>query len=167
MLKKIKDSSDFIKNHISECPKIAIILGTGLSNFTKQIDIIETIPYSEIPNFKKSTVAGHEGRLIYGTVEGIPILAMQGRFHYYEGYSMAEVTFPIRVMKELGIKSLLVSNAAGGLNPQYTPGDIMVITDHINLFPEHPLRGNNIDELGPRFPDMSNAYDKAFVKIAE
>ncbi len=160
MLEKIKATANFIKERIKANPETGIILGTGLGGLVKEIEIIDSIPYSEIPNFPVSTVDGHAGRLIYGKLGEKEVLAMQGRFHFYEGYSMTEVTFPVRVMKFVGVKTLFVSNATGGLNPDFKVGDIMVINDHINFFPEHPLRGNNIEELGPRFPDMSKCYDK-------
>jgi len=130
-----------------------------LGGLTREIKVRDEISYGEIPNFPLSTVEGHAGRLISGTMGNKEILAMQGRFHYYEGYNMKEVTFPIRVMRQLGIKTLIVSNASGGLNPEYEVGDIMIISDHINFFPEHPLRGPNLEEMGPRFPDMSRVYD--------
>jgi len=160
MLEKIKATANFIKERINASPEIGIILGTGLGGLVNEIEIVDSIPYNEIPNFPVSTVQGHAGRLIYGKLGDKYVLAMQGRFHYYEGYSMQEVTFPVRVLKYVGIKNLFVSNASGGLNPEYRVGDIMVITDHINFFPEHPLRGKNVEELGPRFPDMSKCYDK-------
>lgn len=140
-------------------PKVAIVLGTGLGELATQITDRQEIPYQEIPNFPVSTVEGHSGKLIIGKLGRTKVFAMQGRFHYYEGYSMKEVTFPIRVMKELGVETLLLSNAAGGMNPDFEIGELMIIRDHINLFPEHPLRGKNFDELGVRFPDMSKAYD--------
>ena len=146
-------------------PTTAIVLGTGLGQLASEITDKTEIPYSEIPNFPVSTVEGHSGKLIFGKLGGVDILAMQGRFHYYEGYSMKEVTFPIRVMYELGIKTLFVSNAAGGMNPQFRIGDLMIITDHINLFPEHPLRGKNFP-TGPRFPDMHETYSKELIKEA-
>lgn len=160
MLEKIKATANFITERIKSKPEIGIILGTGLGGLVNEIEIIDSIPFQEIPNFPVSTVEGHAGRLIYGKLGEKEVLAMQGRFHFYEGYSMPEVTFPVRVLKFAGIKNLFVSNASGGLNPEYKVGDIMVINDHINFFPEHPLRGKNIDELGPRFPDMSKCYDK-------
>ncbi len=147
-------------------PKTAIILGTGLGSLAGEITDKYEIPYQEIPNFPVSTVEGHSGKLLFGKLGSKDILAMQGRFHYYEGYSMKEVTFPIRVMRELGITTLFVSNAAGGTNPRFSIGDLMIITDHINFFPEHPLRGKNIP-YGPRFPDMSEAYDKELVTKAK
>lgn len=167
LLKEIKASGDFLRGRTTLRPTIAIVLGTGLGSFAERIVKVDTISYSEIPGFKTSTVQGHSGKLIFGYVAGVPVMAMQGRLHYYEGYTMQEITFPVRVMKEFGIKTLMVSNAAGGLNPEYVPGDIMIIKDHINLFPEHPLHGPNLEELGTRFPDMSNAYDKELVKKAE
>lgn len=160
MLEKIKATANFITERIKNSPETGIILGTGLGGLVNEIEIIDSIPFEEIPNFPVSTVEGHAGRLIYGKLGNKEVLAMQGRFHFYEGYSMQEVTFPVRVLKFTGVKNLFVSNASGGLNPDYKVGDIMVITDHINFFPEHPLRGKNIDELGPRFPDMSKCYDK-------
>ena len=142
------------------------MLGTGLGQLASEITDTYEFPYSEIPNFPVSTVEGHSGKLIFGKLGGKDIVAMQGRFHYYEGYSMKEVTFPVRVMYELGIKTLFVSNAAGGMNPEFHIGDIMVITDHINLFPEHPLRGKNFP-TGPRFPDMHQAYDPQLIALAD
>ena len=146
-------------------PETAIILGTGLGSLVHEITDKYEINYKDIPNFPLSTVEGHSGKLIFGKLGGKDILAMQGRFHFYEGYSMQQVTFPVRVMRELGIKTLFVSNAAGGMNPDFKIGDLMIITDHINLFPEHPLRGKNID-YGPRFPDMSEAYSKELIAKA-
>ncbi|MDD2226136.1 MAG: purine-nucleoside phosphorylase [Dysgonamonadaceae bacterium] len=160
MLENIRQTSNYLKSKIEEIPNTAIILGTGLGELVHEIDNKQIIPYTEIPNFPVSTVEGHSGNLIVGTLGGKKVLAMQGRFHYYEGYSMQQVTFPIRIFQALGIQYLFVSNAAGGMNPTFDIGDIMLIEDHINLFPEHPLRGKNYDELGPRFPDMSEAYDK-------
>jgi purine-nucleoside phosphorylase len=162
MLENIRQTSNYLKSKIEEIPNTAIILGTGLGELVHEIDNKQIIPYTEIPNFPVSTVEGHSGNLIVGTLGGKKILAMQGRFHYYEGYSMQQVTFPIRIFQALGIQYLFVSNAAGGMNPTFDIGDIMLIEDHINLFPEHPLRGKNYDELGPRFPDMSEAYDKNY-----
>ena len=141
------------------------MLGTGLGQLASEITDKFEIPYSEIPNFPVSTVEGHSGKLIFGKLGGVDVMAMQGRFHYYEGYSMKEVTFPTRVMYELGIKTLFVSNAAGGMNPAFKIGDVMIITDHINFFPEHPLRGKNFP-TGPRFPDMHETYDISLIKLA-
>ena len=143
-------------------PKTAIILGTGLGSLVNEITEKYEIKYEDVPNFPISTVEGHSGKLIFGKLGNKDIMAMQGRFHYYEGYSMKEVTFPVRVMRELGIKTLFVSNAAGGMNPNFEIGDLMIITDHINHFPEHPLRGKNIDD-GPRFPDMSEPYNRRLI----
>ncbi|PTN08357.1 purine-nucleoside phosphorylase [Mangrovibacterium marinum] len=160
MLKTIEATADYISKIIGDQPEIGIILGSGLGGLAKEIEIEKEIPYGQIPNFPVSTVDGHNGHLISGKLGGKKVLAMQGRFHFYEGYNMKEVTFPVRVMKKLGIEYLFVSNATGGLNPDFKIGDLMIINDHINMFPEHPLRGPNIDELGPRFPDMSQAYCK-------
>ena len=166
-LDRIQETAAWIKNRVGgEMPKTAIILGTGLGELVTHIDIKESISYKEIPNFPISTVEGHSGRLIFGNLGSKYIMAMQGRFHYYEGYSMKEVTFPVRVMKELGVKTLFVSNAAGGMNPDFKVGDLMIITDHINVFPEHPLHGKNIDELGPRFPAMVDAYSPRLIQMA-
>ena len=166
MLEKINLTANYIKATISNLPNIAIILGTGLGALVNHIEEAEYIPYSDIPNFPLSTVEGHSGNLIFGYLGGKRIMAMQGRFHYYEGYDMKEVTFPIRVMKALGVKTLFVSNAAGGMNKEFRVGDIMIINDHINLFPENPLRGKNYNELGPRFPAMTEAYSHKFIKLA-
>ena len=160
MLEKIKATASYIEKRIKTRPETGIILGTGLGGLVKEIDIIDSIPYAEIPNFPVSTVEGHAGRLIFGRLGNKEVLAMQGRFHHYEGYSMKEVTFPVRVLKYAGVKQLFVSNASGGLNPEWHVGDIVIITDHINFFPEHPLHGKNEKELGPRFPDMSKVYDE-------
>lgn len=166
MLEKIQETAAFVKSKIDRIPAFAIILGTGLGELVHEISDKKEIPYESIPNFPVSTVEGHSGKLIYGNLGGKPILAMQGRFHYYEGYSMKEVTFPVRVFQMLGIKYLFVSNAAGGMNGSFDIGDIMLIDDHINTFPEHPLHGKNHNELGTRFPDMSNAYDKDLRRLA-
>ncbi|WP_053826868.1 purine-nucleoside phosphorylase [Lascolabacillus massiliensis] len=166
MLETIKQTADYLKGKIGEIPNTAIILGTGLGELVNEIEEKNEIPYTEIPNFPVSTVEGHSGKLIIGTLGGKKVLAMQGRFHYYEGYNMQEVTFPIRVFQALGIEYLFVSNAAGGMNSSFDVGDIMLIEDHINFFPEHPLRGKNFEELGTRFPDMSAAYDKELRQMA-
>jgi len=159
MLEKIKATATFISETVKKTIDAGIILGSGLGGLVNEIEIELTIPYSEIPDFPVSTVEGHSGKLIFGKLGGKNVLAMQGRFHYYEGYSMKEVTFPVRVMKMMGINTLFVSNASGGLNPDYRVGDVIIISDHINMFPEHPLRGKNMSELGTRFPDMSKVYD--------
>ncbi len=167
MLDKIKRTADFIRNRVSDIPQTAIILGTGLGDLVDHITNKQFIPYTEIPDFPVSTVEGHSGNLIFGTLGGKRVIAMQGRFHYYEGYDMKQVTFPVRVMQALGVKTLFVSNAAGGMNKEFRVGDVMVITDHINLFPENPLRGKNYEELGPRFPAMTEAYSKELIALAD
>ena len=166
MLQRIQETADFLKSKITSAPQTAIILGTGLGSLVNEITDKYEIEYKDIPNFPLSTVEGHSGKLIFGKLGEKEIMAMQGRFHFYEGYSMKEVTFPVRVMRELGIKTLFVSNAAGGMNPNFVIGDLMIINDHINLFPEHPLRGKNIP-YGDRFPDMSAAYDKELIAKAK
>ena len=165
MLEKIQETATYLKGKINTHPETAIILGTGLGSLVHEITDKYEIDYKDIPHFPLSTVEGHSGKLIFGKLGDKDIMAMQGRFHYYEGYSMKEVTFPVRVMHALGIKTLFVSNAAGGMNPDFEIGDLMVITDHINFFPEHPLRGKNIP-YGPRFPDMSEAYNKELINKA-
>jgi purine-nucleoside phosphorylase len=167
MLNNITRTADFIKSRIGDFePEVGIILGTGLGGLVKEIEVIKQLPYSNIPNFPISTLEFHSGRLIFGTLAGKRVVAMQGRLHYYEGYDMQQITFPVRVMKMLGVKTLLVSNASGALNPAFKKGDLMVIDDHINLQPTNPLVGSNDDELGPRFPDMSEPYDKALTEKA-
>jgi purine-nucleoside phosphorylase len=166
MLKKIKETTAFIQKNISIKPEIGIILGTGLGGLVNEIEIKHEMPYEAIPNFPISTVDGHSGKLIFGMLGGKKVVAMQGRFHYYEGYTMEELTFPVRVMRFLGIERLFVSNASGGVHPDFEIGDLMIITDHINLLPDNPLMGRNYTELGPRFPDMSEAYDKAMIQKA-
>jgi len=155
---QIKEAVDFLKLKTSFKPKFGIILGTGLNALVNDIDVVYEVAYHEIPHFPLATVEFHTGKLIFGNLEGTAVVVMQGRFHYYEGYSMAEVTLPVRVMKLLGVENLFVSNAAGALNPSYHTSDVMLIEDHINLHYENPLTGKNIDELGPRFPDMSEPY---------
>ena len=166
MLERIQETADFLKSKMHTHPETAIILGTGLGSLVNEITDKYEIGYETIPNFPVSTVEGHSGKLIFGKLGNKDIMAMQGRFHFYEGYSMKEVTFPIRVMRELGINTLFVSNAADGMNPSFEIGDLMIITDHINFFPEHPLHGKNIS-YGPRFPDMSEAYNKALIRKAD
>ncbi len=166
MLKKIRETIEYLETRIAVKPEIGIILGTGLGGLVKEIDITHTIPYEFIPNFPVSTVDGHHGQLIFGTMSGRNIVAMQGRFHYYEGYTMQELTFPIRVMRFLGVELLILSNASGGLNPGFEVGDIMVIDDHINLMKDNPLIGQNETEVGTRFPDMSQAYDPELIAKA-
>jgi len=167
MLKKIRETADFIKNHIQDTPDYAIILGSGLGKLQDEVEALHVLEYQEIPNFPQTTVVGHGGKLIYGILEGKKVLMMSGRFHYYEGHSMETVTFPIRVFKLLGIQNLILSNACGGVNPDYSVADIVILKDHINMMPEHPLRGKNIDELGPRFVDMSEPYNKKMISVAE
>jgi purine-nucleoside phosphorylase len=166
-LDKIKETAAFIKEQVGEMPNTAVILGTGLGDLVNHIEISKELDYHNIPNFPVSTVEGHSGKLIFGNLGGKYIMAMQGRFHYYEGYDMKEVTFPVRVMRQLGVETLFVSNAAGGMNKEFKVGDVMVITDHINLFPENPLRGKNYEELGPRFPAMTEAYNLGLIKMAD
>lgn len=166
MLQKIQETAAFLKARMTTAPETAIILGTGLGSLVNEITDKYEIKYEDIPNFPLSTVEGHSGKLIFGKLGDKEIMAMQGRFHYYEGYSMKEVTFPVRVMRELGIKTLFVSNAAGGMSPDFIIGDLMIINDHINMFPEHPLRGKNIP-YGDRFPDMSRAYCSELIAMAK
>jgi purine-nucleoside phosphorylase len=160
---QIQESADYIRQFAVQAPETGIILGSGLGNLINDISDRKEIPYGDIPHFPVSTVEGHHGKLILGTIMGRPVVVMAGRFHYYEGFSMQQVTFPVRVMKALGVGTLLVSNAAGGMNAAFAVGDLMIITDHINLQPEHPLRGPNNNALGPRFPDMSEPYAKSLV----
>lgn len=166
MLEQLKQTVSWIEERVDTIPEIGVILGTGLGDLARAITEKKEFPYDTIPHFPVSTVEGHQGKLIFGRLGGKPVMAMQGRFHYYEGYTMREVTFPIRVMQLLGFKYLFVSNAAGGMNRSFEVGDIMLIEDHINLFPEHPLRGKNYVELGPRFPDMSEAYNPQLCTMA-
>nr|MBP7472277.1 purine-nucleoside phosphorylase [Prevotella sp.] len=166
MYEKIKETSAWLKDKMTTAPKTAIILGTGLGQLATEITDSYEFSYKDIPNFPVSTVEGHAGKLIFGKLGGKDIMAMEGRFHYYEGYSMKEVTFPVRVMYELGITTLFVSNASGGMNPEFKIGDLMIITDHINFFPESPLRGKNVP-TGPRFPDMHEPYDKKLISLAD
>lgn len=171
MLEKFKEAADYIQEKTALKPSVGIILGTGLGGLVSEIEIVKEIPYTEIPHFPISTVKGHSGKLIFGKLGGKSVVAMQGRFHYYEGYSLQEVTFPVRVMKFLGIERLFVSNASGGVNENFEIGEIMILNDHIDLFPGNPLIGKNYEELGPRFPDMSEPYSHEMIeqalKIAE
>ena len=167
-MQRIREATEYIQRHTEGFrPMYGIILGTGLGQLAEEIDVQYALEYEDIPHFPVSTVESHKGRLLLGHLEGKPVVAMQGRFHYYEGYSLKEVTFPVRVMKMLGIQRLFVSNAAGGLNPKMEVGDVMIIRDHINLLPDNPLRGPNLDELGPRFPDMSQPYDPVAIQMAQ
>lgn len=165
LLQKINETCTYLKGQIQQEYKHGVILGSGLGNLTKDIKVHVQIPYGQIPNFPVSTVEGHSGSLIFGELGGKNVIAMSGRFHYYEGYSMQQVVFPIRVMKYMGVDTLLISNASGGMNPDFEVGDLMILTDHIYLQPEHPLRGKNNNELGPRFPNMNGAYDPELVRI--
>ncbi|MBC7884075.1 MAG: purine-nucleoside phosphorylase [Saprospiraceae bacterium] len=160
LYERIHQSKAFIEERLSVKAKTAVVLGTGLGEFAHSLTDTIEIPYSDIPHFPVSTVESHQSKLIFGFKSGVPLIIMAGRFHYYEGYTSAQITFPIRVLKALGVEKLLLTNAAGGINPHFREGDIVLVTDHINLLPDHPLRGPNDDRLGPRFPDMMHAYDK-------
>lgn len=164
--RELAETTDFIKSNISVNPEIGLILGSGLGMLADEITDKTVIPYEKIPHFPKSTVEGHAGQLVIGNLEGQKVIAMQGRFHYYEGYTMSEVTFPVRLMQKLGVKTLIVTNAAGGINVNFSVGDLMVINDHVNLMGTNPLIGQNNPENGPRFPDMSEAYNKELRKLA-
>lgn len=164
-MNKMNETTLFIKSKIESIPKIAIILGSGLGNLADDIEEKITIPYKEIPNFPISTVTGHKGELIFGKLEGVPVLAMNGRFHYYEGYELTETTYPIRIFKLLGIETLILTNAAGGINENFNKGDLMIINDQLSFFAESTLRGPNMDEFGERFIDMSTTYDKNYINI--
>ncbi len=166
MLEKIKNTATFIRSKVNFEPEVGIVLGSGLGGLIDKIEVVASIEYKDIPDFPVSTVVGHAGRLVFGMLGGRKVVAMQGRFHYYEGYQMWQVVFPIRVMKMLGIEYLFVSNAAGGLNPSFRTGNLMIITDHINALP-NPLIGANIDELGPRFQEMNEAYSSELIAKAE
>lgn len=167
MWEKVQQTVNFLKEKTNYTPDFGIILGSGLGDFVHDIEIEFKIPYEDIPNFPVSTVEGHKGYLIFGKIQNISVVAMQGRFHYYEGYSMEEVTFPVRIMKYLGTKTLIVSNASGGVNPTYQVGDVVIITDHINMFPEHPLRGKNDKRFGPRFVNMGEPYNRKLIAKAK
>ena len=166
MWEQVQETVSFIKERIDFTPEYGVILGSGLGNFTDDMEVAYTLPYNEIINFPVSTVQGHKGALVFGTIGDKKIVAMQGRFHFYEGYSMTEVTFPVRVMKFLGVEKLVVSNASGGVNPNYKVGSIVMITDHINMTPEHPLRGKNDERFGPRFVNMSEPYSRKMITKA-
>ena len=167
MNKKALQAKKYIQERSKIKPKIGIILGSGLGTLTKSINVERSLDYDIIPHFPTATVEFHKGRLILGTLRGKPIEAMQGRFHYYEGYSAKEIALPVLVMKMLGIKTLIVSNACGGLNPDFSPGDLMLIKDHINLIPDNPMRGKNDKKLGPRFPDLYECYNSRLINLAE
>ncbi len=166
MMERLEKTVDYLKRKMSIEPEVAIILGSGLGKLADFIEDKQEIPYEDIPNFPQTTVVGHEGKLIFGTLGGRKVLAMKGRFHFYEGNDMDVVVYPIRVFKLLGIQNLIVTNAAGGVNLGFIPGDLMLITDQIGLFCDNPLKGENLDQLGPRFPDMSKAYDRPLQKVA-
>lgn len=167
LMDSFHEAAAYIQSHSSLRPSVAVILGTGLGELVSKAEIETSIPYHDIPHFPISTVESHKGRLVIGTINGVPTYIMQGRFHQYEGYSLQQITFPVRVFKMLGVKTLVVSNACGGMNPLYRRGDIMLIDDHINLLGDNPLVGPNIDALGPRFPDMSEPYSRHLLDIAE
>lgn len=156
---RLGEAQHYLRNQVGLSPELGIILGSGLGSFADLIEEKTVIPYQDIPHFPVSTVEGHAGQWVIGTVDGRPVIVMQGRFHYYEGYSMHEVTFPIRVMQGLGVKGVIVTNAAGGINPEFRPGDLILIKDHINMMGDNPLRGANLSSLGPRFPDLSEGYN--------
>lgn len=164
---KIRETADFIRAKIKDLPEIAVILGSGLGTLVEEVENKIEINYSDIPNFPVSTVCGHEGKFVYGDIRGKRVIMMQGRFHFYEGHNINAVAFPVRVLRLLGIEKLIVTNAAGGVNTEFNPGDLMIIKDHINLSGVNPLIGKNIEEFGPRFPDMSSSYNKDFIKIAK
>lgn len=164
---RVEQATDFLRSKITKIPKIGIILGSGLGVLANRLELPTRIQYSDIPHFPTSTVEGHAGQIVSGVLQGVDVIVMQGRFHYYEGYAMQEVTFPIRVMKELGLSTLIVTNAAGGIHEGFAPGDLMVITDHINLMGQSPLIGSNDIDWGPRFPDMTNAYSILLQGIAK
>ncbi|MCT4612920.1 MAG: purine-nucleoside phosphorylase [Clostridia bacterium] len=166
-LKMIKEASEYISNNIKAVPSVALVLGSGLGDLAEEVEEKTIIKYSDIPNFPVSTVEGHKGQLVFGKFMGKDVVMMQGRFHFYEGYTLKQVTFPIRVFKNIGIDKLIVTNAAGATNKEYNPGDLVILKDHINMLFESPLRGKNLDEFGPRFSDMTNAYDKELRQYAK
>ncbi|MBN8642241.1 MAG: purine-nucleoside phosphorylase [Flavobacteriales bacterium] len=167
MWEQVHETVSYIKEKTGFTPEFGVILGSGLGSFTDDIQIEFTLPYTEIPNFPVSTVQGHKGALVFGTIGSKKVVAMQGRFHFYEGYDMKQVTFPVRVMKYLGVTKLIVSNASGGVNPSYEVGSIVLIKDHINMMPEHPLRGKNDERFGPRFVNMSEPYSRNMIAKAK
>jgi purine-nucleoside phosphorylase len=167
LYQSIQDAARFLRGAISAQPEAAIILGTGLGGITNHISVTDRIPYNQLPHFPESTVQGHKGDLVFGTMAGRSVVVMQGRFHYYEGYTLQEATLPVRIMRELGARFLFVNSAAGGLNPHFKPGDVMIVTDHINLLGDNPLRGVTDDRLGDRFPDMSRPYDEDLIQKAQ
>ncbi|MBI3123115.1 MAG: purine-nucleoside phosphorylase [Ignavibacteriales bacterium] len=167
LLSMINETLEVIRKKTTNEYEVGIVLGTGLGGLVREIEVEHEIEYGDLPHFPLSTVESHQGKLIFGKINGKNVVAMQGRFHYYEGYTMRQITYPIRVMKFLGVKTLLVSNACGGMNPIYSRGDVMIMQDHINLLGDNPLIGKNEDELGPRFPDMSEPYNLELIKLAE
>lgn len=167
LLNRIHETVSFLQQRTSFKPDVAIVLGSGLGNLVNHIDVSFSIPYADVPHFPVSTVKGHPGKLVFGKLNGRNVVVMQGRFHYYEGYSMEDVTFPIRVMKYLGANAIIISNASGGLNPKIKVGDLMILRDHINLVSDHPLRGHNDESIGPRFPDQHQLYDKQLIAKAQ
>lgn len=167
LLRQLEETLSFLQQQQIPQPRIGIVLGSGLGNFIGEIEVQKEVPYTEIPFFPVSTVEGHQGKLVFGTLAGKQVVAMAGRFHFYEGYTPQEVIYPIRVMKRLGVETLLLSNAAGAVNPEYKVGDIMIIRDHISFFTPNPLIGKNVDDLGPRFPDMSEPYKKSLIRQAK
>ena len=167
LLEMINETLEVIRKKTTKEYEVGIVLGTGLGGLVSEIEVEHEIEYGDLPHFPLSTVESHHGKLIFGKINGKNVVAMQGRFHYYEGYTMQQITYPIRVMKFLGVKTLLVSNACGGMNPIYRRGDVMIMLDHINLLGDNPLIGKNEDELGPRFPDMSEPYNLELIKLAE
>lgn len=167
MWEQVQETVDYIQNRTSFSPEYGVILGSGLGGFTDDMEVEFILPYNEIPNFPVSTVEGHKGALVFGTINGKKVVAMQGRFHYYEGYTMKEVTFPVRVMKYLGVEKLIVSNASGGVNSNYKVGSVVIIKDHVNMMPEHPLRGKNDSRFGPRFVNMSEPYSRKMMMKAK
>lgn len=167
LISNINETLEVIRKYTKENYPIGIILGTGLGGLVEDIEVKHQINYEELPHFPVSTVESHRGKLILGTINGKNVVAMQGRFHYYEGYTMQQIAYPVRLMKFLGVETLLVSNACGGMNPQYRKGDVMIMTDHINMLGDNPLIGKNEDELGPRFPDMSEPYNLELIELAE
>lgn len=166
-MQKFNETLSYLKSAYPHTPQVGIVLGSGLGNFSNEVEIEKEIPYDQIPHFPVSTVEGHKGKLIFGNLEGKKVVCMAGRFHYYEGYTSEQVVLPVRVMKLLGVKTLLLSNAAGGVNPQFKVGDLMIITDHVSFFTHNPLIGKNIEEFGPRFPDMSEPYNKDLIRKAK
>jgi purine-nucleoside phosphorylase len=166
MNSRITEAADFLRERIKDKPLIGMITGTGLGSLTEKMEVDLRLPYKEIPNFPISTIKGHKGTLVFGRLANKSVIAMEGRFHIYEGYSPKDITFPIRVMSKIGINYLFISSATGGLNPQFEPDDLMIVTDHINLTANNPLLGPNLDQFGPRFPDMSEVYDRDLIALA-